>query len=87
MEEIQTEDQIGKGALLLGLELTKSVAKLKKLKVCWLIEVQNAQIQKQGPKWKTQPTLGLAFEFGRDAIELILKIKISIEGLIEQIKN
>jgi hypothetical protein len=34
MEEIQTEDQIGKGALLLGLELTKSGAKLKKLKVC-----------------------------------------------------
>jgi hypothetical protein len=29
----------------------------------------------------------VTFEFGRDAIELILKIKISIEGLIEQIKN
>jgi hypothetical protein len=28
-------------------------------------------------------TPGLAFEFGRDAIELILKIKISIEDLIE----
>jgi len=27
------------------------------------------------------------FEFGRDAIELILKIKIAIEDLIEQIKN
>jgi len=28
-----------------------------------------------------------AFKFERDAIELILKIKISIEGLNEQIKN
>jgi hypothetical protein len=32
-------------------------------------------------------TLGLAFEFDRDAIELILKIKISIKDLIEQIEK
>jgi hypothetical protein len=69
------------------MELTKSGAKLKKLEVCWSIEGQNAQIQNQEPKWKEQSTLGLAFEFGRDVIELILKIKISIEGLIEQIQN
>jgi hypothetical protein len=30
---------------------------------------------------------GLTFEFGRDAIELILKIKIAMKDLIEQIKN
>jgi hypothetical protein len=29
----------------------------------------------------------MAFEFDRDAIELILKIKISIKDLIEQIEN
>jgi hypothetical protein len=42
------------------------------MKVCWSIESQNAQIQNQGLKWKRQPTLELVFEFGRDAIELIL---------------
>jgi hypothetical protein len=69
------------------MELTKSGAKLKKLKVCWSIESQNTQIQNQELKWKEQWTSGLAFEFDRDVIELILKIKISIEGLIEQIEN
>jgi hypothetical protein len=69
------------------MKLTKSGAKLKKLKVFWSIECQNAQIQNQEPEWKEQSTSGLAFECGRDVIELILKIKISIEGLIEQIKN
>jgi hypothetical protein len=34
-----------------------------------------------------QPTSGLALEFRRDAIELILKIKTAIKDLIEQIKN
>jgi hypothetical protein len=29
------------------------------------------------------PTSGLTFEFGMDAIELILKIKIAIKDLIE----
>ena len=36
---------------------------------------------------KRQPTLGVSFEFGRNAIELILKINISIQDLIEYIKN
>jgi hypothetical protein len=54
-----------------------------KLKVCWSIEGQNIQIQNQGSKWNRLPTLGLMFEFGKDAIELILKINISIEDLIE----
>jgi hypothetical protein len=36
---------------------------------------------------KRWPTSELTFEFDRDAIELILKIKISIEDLIEQIEN
>jgi len=36
---------------------------------------------------KRWPTSRLTFEFVRDAIELILKIKITIEDLIEQIKN
>jgi len=34
-----------------------------------------------------RPTLGLTSNFGRDVIELILKIKIVIQDLIEQIKN
>jgi hypothetical protein len=59
------------------------VAKLKKLEVCWPIEGQEAQIQNQEPKWKREPTLGLVIEFGKDAIELILKNKIPIEDLIE----
>ena len=66
------------------MELTESGAKLKKLKVCWSIEDQNTQIQNHELKWKRRPTLGLAFEFGKDVIELILKIKISIEDWIEQ---
>jgi hypothetical protein len=69
------------------LELTESGAKLKKLKVCWSIKDQNAQIQNQGLKWKRWPISRLTFKFGRDATELILKIKIAIEDLIEQIKN
>jgi hypothetical protein len=60
---------------------------LKKLEVCLSIEGQNAQIQNQGSKWKGWATSGLTFEFGKDAIKLILKIKISIEDLIEQIEN
>jgi len=35
-------------------------------------------------KWVTS---GLTFEFDRDAIELILKTKILIEDLIEQIEK
>jgi len=34
-----------------------------------------------------QPTSRPTIEFGRDAIELILKIKIAIKDLIEQITN
>ena len=65
--------------------MTESGAKLKKLKVYWSIESQNPQIQTKGLKWKRQINLGLMIEFGRDAIELIFKIKIAIENLIEQI--
>ena len=36
----------------------------------------------QGLKWKRRPTSGSTIEFGRDAIELICKIKIAIEDLI-----
>jgi hypothetical protein len=63
--------------------LTESGAKLKKWEVWWLIKGQNAQIQNQVSKWKRWPKSGLTLEFGRDAIELILKIKIVIEDLIE----
>ena len=61
------------------MKLTEAEAKLKKLEVCWIIEGQNAQIQNQGLKWKGGLTSELTFKFGRDTIELILKIKISIE--------
>jgi len=69
------------------LESTETRAKLKKLKICWSIKGQNAQIQNQWPKLKKVVALGMAFEFDRDAIELILKIKISIKDLIEQIEK
>ena len=60
--------------------MTEWEAKLKKLKVCWTIEGQNAQIQNQELKWKGRLTSELTFKFDRDAIELILyKTKISIE--------
>jgi hypothetical protein len=52
---------------------------LKKLEVYCLIEGQIAQIQNQGPIWKRRPTSRPTIEFGRDAIELIFKIKIAIE--------
>jgi hypothetical protein len=65
------------------MKLTESGAKMKNLKVYWSIEGQNAQIQNQGSKWKKQSSSGLTFEFGRDAIESILKIKITNEFLIE----
>jgi hypothetical protein len=54
--------------------LAESGAKLKKWEVWWLIKGQNAQIQNQVSKWKRWPKSGLTLEFGRDAIELILKI-------------
>jgi hypothetical protein len=60
---------------------------LKKLEVYCSIEGQIALIRDQGPIWKRRPTSRLAIEFGRDAIELIFKIKIAIEDLIEKIKN
>jgi len=53
------------------LKLTESGTKLKKIKVYWSIEGQNAQIQNQG----------LTIEVGMDAIELIVKIKIAFWGL------
>jgi len=53
--------------------LSESGVKLKKLEVYGSIEGQIAQIQNQRLKWKRWPTLGLAIEFGMDAIELILK--------------
>ena len=56
--------------------MTKSGAKLKKLKVCWSIDGQNAQIQNQRPKWKKRPTSCLASKFDRDTIELILKSQL-----------
>jgi hypothetical protein len=58
------------------LGLTESVVKLKKLKVYWLIEGQNAQIQIQELKWKRRSTSRPTIEFGKNAIKLILKIKI-----------
>jgi hypothetical protein len=64
-----------------------SGAKLKKLKVYCSIEGQIALIRDQVPIWKRRPTSRSAIEFGRDAIELIFKIKIAIEDLIEKIKN
>jgi hypothetical protein len=36
---------------------------------------------------KRRPTIGAAIEVGRDAIALILKIKITFEDLIEQSIN
>jgi hypothetical protein len=51
--------------------LSESGVKLKKLEVYGSIEGQIAQIQNQRLKWKRWPTLGLAIEFGMDAIELI----------------
>jgi hypothetical protein len=60
---------------------------LKKLEVYCSIEGQIALIQDQRPIWKRRPTSRPAIEFGRDAIELIFKIKIAIEDLIEQITN
>jgi hypothetical protein len=60
---------------------------LKKLEVFCSIEGQIALIRDQRPIWKRRSTLRPAIEFGRDAIELIFKIKIAIEDLIEQITN
>jgi len=45
------------------------------------MEGQNKQIQNQGLKWKPRPTIGAATEIGKDAIELILKIQITLWGL------
>jgi len=56
---------------------------LKKIEVSLLIKGQNAQIQNQWSKWKRQPTSELTIGFGKDAIDLIIKIKISIAYLIE----
>jgi hypothetical protein len=67
----------------IGAEIDRIRVKLKKLKVCWSIEGQNAQIQNQEPNWKRRPTLELIFELGRDEIELILKIKTSIKDMID----
>jgi hypothetical protein len=61
--------------------LTEWAVKLKKLKVYWSIEGQNTQIQIQWLKWKRRPTSRPTIEFGRDAIELIFKIKIYNWGL------
>jgi len=61
--------------------LIESGVKLKKLEVCWSIEGQNAYIQNQRSKGKKRPTSGLTFGFGRDAIELVFKIKILNEDL------
>jgi hypothetical protein len=66
-----------------GAEIDRIRVKLKKLKVCWSIECQNAQIQNQEPNWKRRQTLELIFELGRDEIKLILKIKTSIKDLID----
>jgi hypothetical protein len=87
IEEIQTQGPNKKRRVNRGARLTESEAKVKKLKVCWSIECQNAQIQNQGLKWKRRPTSGSTLEFDRDAIELIFKIKITIEDLIEEITN
>jgi len=60
---------------------------LKKLEVYCSIEGQIALIRDQGPIWKKLPTSRPTIEFGRDAIELIFKIKIAIKDSIEQITN
>jgi hypothetical protein len=60
---------------------------LKTLEVYCSIEGQIALIRDQGPIWRRRPTSRQAIEFGRDAIELIFKIKIAIQDLIEQIIN
>jgi hypothetical protein len=60
---------------------------LKKLEVYFSIEGQIALIRDQGPIWKMRPTSRPTIEFGRDAIELIFKIKIAIEDLIGKITN
>ena len=86
LKKSKTKDQTEKRCINIGAAIDSGV-KLKKLEVCWLIEGQNIQIQNHGAKWKRQPTSGLAFEFGKDAIELILKMKISIDDWIEQINN
>ena len=65
------------------MKLTESGAKMKKSQVYWSIEGQDAQIQNQGSKWKKRSSSGLTFDFGKDAIESILKIKIANEYLIE----
>jgi hypothetical protein len=70
-----------------ALKLIESGAKLKKLEVYWSIEGQIVLIRDQGSIWKRRPTSRSTIEFGRDAIELIFKIKIPIEDSIEQITN
>jgi hypothetical protein len=70
-----------------GWNLSESGATLNKLKVYWSIDSQIAYIRDQGLKWKRRSTSGPTLKFDRDAIELILKIKIAIEDLIEQIIN
>jgi hypothetical protein len=60
---------------------------LKKLEVYCLIEGQIALIRDQGPIWTRRPTSRPTIEFDRDAIELIFKIQIAIEDLIEQSTN
>jgi len=75
--------RVNKGAAI----KTGSGIKLKILEVYCSIEAQIVLIRDQGPKWKRQPASRPAIEFGRDAIELIFKIKIEIEDLIEQITN
>jgi hypothetical protein len=60
---------------------------LKKLEFYYSIKGQIVLIRDQRPIWKRRPTSRPTIEFGRDAIELIFKIKIAIEDLIEQITN
>jgi hypothetical protein len=75
--------RVNKGAAI----KTGSGVKLKILEVYCSIEGQIVLIRDQGPKWKRRPASRPVIEFGRDAIELIFKIKIAIEDLIEQITN
>ena len=50
LKKSKTNDQIEKSVWKQGLKFIKSRAKLKKLKVCWSIDDQNAQFYNQGLK-------------------------------------
>jgi hypothetical protein len=58
------------------------IEEIRSLLINWESKYKNLKPMTKIKK-KKQPTLGLTYEFGKNAIELILKIKISIEDLIK----